>query len=136
MTVIKFRGFPPVKIPTDGSPLGTYQIKNIIDISVEARSRHEKHAALKKGVWKRWKSWLLGAWWGGNLLQVFSVVDILWEQVKDLDVSELDYLIEYTADKHELNDQAAKKFVLLLKQLLEAAKDGKFTLKELQGITF
>jgi len=136
MQIIQFKGFPPVSIPLDGTPIGIDQLKNIIDISVEARRRHEQHAQLNKGVWKRFKGWLLGAWWGGNLLEVFSVVDVLWEEVKDLDVFEINELVQFIANKHNLDKEAANKFILLLRQLLEAAKDGKFTLKELQEITF
>lgn len=132
-----YRGFPPIVIPEDGSTLGVDQLKNIIDLSVEARRRHEKHAAMKEGVMKRINGWFLGAWYGGvTLKDIVANIEQIWNEVKDLDVSEIGSLIDHIQVKHKLNQEGARKLFSVLKNVLQILKDGKIELSELRNINF
>lgn len=132
-----YRGFPPIIIPEDGSTLGIEQLKNIIDLSVEARRRHEKHAAMKKGLMKRINGWFLGAWYGGvTLKDIVANIEQIWNEVKDLDVVEIGTLIDHIQSKHNLDKDGSRKLFSVFKNILRMLKDGKIEISELKDIEF
>lgn len=138
MPVIKvYKKFPPVVIPDDGSKIGIDGLKNIIDISVEAKRRHKKHLEMKKGIFKRINGWFLGAWYGGVALKdLLGNAQQLWDEVQDLDYKEIELLVYHIKTKHHLDSFNAKRFFEVLKNILEVFKDGKVTLDEIQNIPF
>lgn len=137
MKVINVKGFPPVKIPSDGTKLGVEQLKNLIDISLEVRKRLLKIKKLRDAnFFKK----LFGGWFSFGLFGLQTAWDLIESapqiasELKDLDWREIEELTLKVAQDHQLNIDAAKLLLDKFKKVAFWLKDGVITLAELKEI--
>ncbi len=136
MKTINIKGFPPIKIPEDGTAIGIDQLKNIIDITFNATLQAANIRSLKD------KS-ILTKLFGGYIklaiflldtsIDIYEAIPILAKEVKDLDFAEINELVLYLAKKYELDKQKAQSIFDVFKKVLSLLEDGVLTLSELKN---
>ncbi len=135
MKVINIKGFPPVKIPEDGTKIGIEQLKNIVDITFKATLEAENITSLKEksflaklfGGYIRFAVFLLD-----TSVDIYESIPILATEVKDLDFAEINELVLYLAKKYKLDQVKAQKIFDIFKKVLVLLEDGVLTLAELK----
>ncbi len=135
MKTINIKGFPPIKIPEDGTPIGIDQLKNIVDITFKATLEAENIASLKG---KGWLKKLFGGYIRfavfllDTSVDIYEAIPILGKEVKDLDFREINELVLHLAKTYSLDEQKAQKIFDVFKKVLLLLEDGVLTLEELK----
>ena len=135
MKTINIKGFPPIKIPEDGTLIGINQLKNIIDITFSATLQAANIRSLKD---KSFLSKLFGGYIRlavfllDTSIDIFEAVPILAKEVKDLDFAEINELVMYLAKQYELDQVKAQSIFDVFKKVLTLLEDGVLTLSELK----
>ena len=127
--------FPPIKIPQDGTKIGIEQLKNIINISLEASLQAQNIKSLKDAGW-------LKRIFGGYIkfavflldtsIDIYKAAPILAKEVKDLDYSEILELVLYISGIWSLDEKKAMEVFNLFKKITLWLEDGVITFAELK----